>query len=187
MSSPWPGHSRLQTGTPPGPFRPRMTSSASPKDGTATDRPVCGAQEATRLHSCQPPLTKIWEHRGDQPPDRHASNDRGQQLPGDGQRPDGNNTRCSHRRANTSMARLLTVVHGGEVPNPAHSVRQSRRHCSVQPSTCWAKLKAQFTTSTNTLHCRSSARRTSSVLPLTDARAFTGVRPRDRGRSRFSH
>src|SRR5215470_3372353 len=38
MSSPWPGHSRLLTGTLPGPFRPRMTSSASPKGGTATRR-----------------------------------------------------------------------------------------------------------------------------------------------------
>src|SRR5215470_14729218 len=48
MSSPWPGHSRLLTGTPPGPFRPRMTSSASLKSGTATNR---GTQVALRLHS----------------------------------------------------------------------------------------------------------------------------------------
>src|SRR5215472_14241298 len=39
MYSPWPGHSRLRTGTPPGPLRPRRTSSASPRDGTAVNRP----------------------------------------------------------------------------------------------------------------------------------------------------
>src|SRR5260370_38432314 len=59
---------------------------------------------------------KSWESRGDQSPERPGSDDRGQQLPGDGQRPDGNGTRCSDRRASTSMARLLPVVHRGEIP-----------------------------------------------------------------------